>query len=121
MFHGDDASLLAEPVVRPADVHAVGRQDEVGRGVDLDARSEEHTSELQSQSNLVCRLLLEKKKEINLPHSSDVASLWGAFSLRCVRHLVFFRLCDLVSRLLLPIRLMDLVTPLLCALRSYRD
>src|SRR5256886_5838904 len=27
-------------------------------------RSEEHTSELQSQSNLVCRLLLEKKKEI---------------------------------------------------------
>src|SRR2546430_16132696 len=28
-------------------------------------RSEEHTSELQSQSNLVCRLLLEKKKNIN--------------------------------------------------------
>src|SRR2546427_2922588 len=27
-----------------------------------DVRSEEHTSELQSQSNLVCRLLLEKKK-----------------------------------------------------------
>src|SRR2546430_9749977 len=33
-----------------------GDQDEVGR-------SEEHTSELQSQSNLVCRLLLEKKKK----------------------------------------------------------
>src|SRR2546430_12464671 len=29
----------------------------------LCARSEEHTSELQSQSNLVCRLLLEKKKD----------------------------------------------------------
>src|SRR2546430_4170547 len=29
---------------------------------DLRRRSEEHTSELQSQSNLVCRLLLEKKK-----------------------------------------------------------
>src|SRR2546430_7751433 len=29
----------------------------------LSWRSEEHTSELQSQSNLVCRLLLEKKKE----------------------------------------------------------
>src|SRR5690606_39408987 len=29
----------------------------------LDARSEEHTSELQSRENLVCRLLLEKKKE----------------------------------------------------------
>src|SRR2546430_6307137 len=32
----------------------------VGRSV-ADVRSEEHTSELQSQSNLVCRLLLEKK------------------------------------------------------------
>src|SRR2546427_8634574 len=29
-------------------------------------RSEEHTSELQSQSNLVCRLLLEKKKKIRV-------------------------------------------------------
>src|SRR5688572_32665561 len=31
-------------------------------------RSEEHTSELQSQSNLVCRLLLEKKKNIQDSH-----------------------------------------------------
>src|SRR2546430_7841264 len=30
-------------------------------------RSEEHTSELQSQSNLVCRLLLEKKKTLQRP------------------------------------------------------
>src|SRR2546430_7467227 len=30
-------------------------------------RSEEHTSELQSQSNLVCRLLLEKKKKTHKP------------------------------------------------------
>src|SRR2546430_11303784 len=30
-------------------------------------RSEEHTSELQSQSNLVCRLLLEKKKKMKQP------------------------------------------------------
>src|SRR5256886_17199226 len=30
-------------------------------------RSEEHTSELQSQSNLVCRLLLEKKKKLTTP------------------------------------------------------
>src|SRR5688572_9964992 len=34
------------------------------RPVSVDVRSEEHTSELQSQSNLVCRLLLEKKKII---------------------------------------------------------
>src|SRR2546430_8651537 len=31
---------------------------------EMQERSEEHTSELQSQSNLVCRLLLEKKKKI---------------------------------------------------------
>src|SRR2546430_9396764 len=31
------------------------------------ARSEEHTSELQSQSNIVCRLLLEKKKNNHAP------------------------------------------------------
>src|SRR2546430_12504352 len=34
-------------------------------------RSEEHTSELQSQSNLVCRLLLEKKKDVTT--NRDVA------------------------------------------------
>src|SRR5436190_6524217 len=34
------------------------------------ARSEEHTSELQSHSDLVCRLLLEKKKNSNHPFKS---------------------------------------------------
>src|SRR2546430_9574870 len=43
-----------------------GRQHERGAGR---KRSEEHTSELQSQSNLVCRLLLEKKKTTT--HTSD--------------------------------------------------
>src|SRR2546427_3320124 len=40
--------------------------DRVAQAAELQqarARSEEHTSELQSQSNLVCRLLLEKKKK----------------------------------------------------------
>src|SRR5690606_40401927 len=34
--------------------------------IDDEARSEEHTSELQSRENLVCRLLLEKKKDLNV-------------------------------------------------------
>src|SRR3989440_3508749 len=34
-------------------------------------RSEEHTSELQSRSDLVCRLLLEKKKKIDSPQDDD--------------------------------------------------
>src|SRR2546430_6204197 len=42
-------------------------------------RSEEHTSELQSQSNLVCRLLLEKKKKT----SSDDARIRRSAALRC--------------------------------------
>src|SRR2546430_9784266 len=38
-------------------------------------RSEEHTSELQSQSNLVCRLLLEKKKNKSQPAMTDGQTL----------------------------------------------
>src|SRR2546427_8750176 len=40
-----------------------GRGHRVSSGYGPSGRSEEHTSELQSQSNLVCRLLLEKKKK----------------------------------------------------------
>src|SRR2546427_4597588 len=53
--------------------HVVASMDRIGDSarrisdiigvIDSIARSEEHTSELQSQSNLVCRLLLEKKKK----------------------------------------------------------
>src|SRR2546430_11650550 len=43
----------AAPAIRPSDA---------ARSVSEAFRSEEHTSELQSQSKLVCRLLLEKKK-----------------------------------------------------------
>src|SRR5688572_32451583 len=47
------------------DVGEADRQDahEHRRLAEGQGRSEEHTSELQSQSNLVCRLLLEKKKK----------------------------------------------------------
>src|SRR2546430_4425793 len=47
--------LIAEIVVPPGEVTASRRI------TGCSPRSEEHTSELQSQSNLVCRLLLEKK------------------------------------------------------------
>src|SRR2546430_11543849 len=50
--------LIASPV-------SVSTASRIGPAVVVGAinRSEEHTSELQSQSNLVCRLLLEKKKK----------------------------------------------------------
>src|SRR5438270_9612694 len=47
------------------------------------SRSEEHTSELQSQSNLVCRLLLEKKKKqltFTILHTQHYTCLHPAFS-----------------------------------------
>src|SRR2546430_12025217 len=51
-----DEIVQREPVVRGDEVDARVRPAPA-------VRSEEHTSELQSQSNLVCRLLLEKKKK----------------------------------------------------------
>src|SRR5438034_5672970 len=41
-----------------------------GRSPDATPRSEEHTSELQSHSDLVCRLLLEKKKKKKKTHKN---------------------------------------------------
>src|SRR5688572_1044892 len=46
------------------------RQSGVAEAMVGSSRSEEHTSELQSQSNLVCRLLLEKKK-ISIARGAD--------------------------------------------------
>src|SRR5450432_2675240 len=54
-------TLFRSAAARP-DCRAAGRLRD-GRRLDL-RRSEEHTSELQSRSDLVCRLLLEKKKKI---------------------------------------------------------
>src|SRR5256886_9539570 len=61
---------------------AVLPQQLAGRHLVL-VRSEEHTSELQSQSNLVCRLLLEKKKK-----SDDAQDLQRGFdrTLYCIVH-----------------------------------
>src|SRR5437588_4536007 len=39
------------------------KHNRISQAVDSETRSEEHTSELQSHSDLVCRLLLEKKKK----------------------------------------------------------
>src|SRR5256885_10762249 len=58
------------------------REKEVDAGLEapafenrLDHRSEEHTSELQSPCNLVCRLLLEKKKKLTIKIST-VTDYW---------------------------------------------
>src|SRR5256885_9464099 len=57
---------------------AIGRRSAAAHGHDaagsIDHRSEEHTSELQSPCNLVCRLLLEKKKN----HAQSPHKIRGA-------------------------------------------
>src|SRR2546430_9119154 len=53
--------------------HVIGERDVADHDVATRVgRSEEHTSELQSQSNLVCRLLLEKKKKYKLQNLHKV-------------------------------------------------
>src|SRR5438132_5877224 len=83
----------------PDDV-PVGRGDVVVpelAGHVLRARSEEHTSELQSHSDLVCRLLLEKKKIENAAHSNLVSAYnCGASNEPCPS--VHFRPDALVTR-----------------------
>src|SRR2546429_5198628 len=54
--------------------------DLVHRAIARESRSEEHTSELQSRLHLVCRLLLEKKKNNTCPHI-----LRPVTTLNCVR------------------------------------
>src|SRR5258708_10682458 len=64
---GDDLVLfpvLAEDVVEDADRADRSRRHRLHR-------SEEHTSELQSPDHLVCRLLLEKKKIMNISKHSN--------------------------------------------------
>src|SRR5690348_18006431 len=58
-----DARAARRPVAR-----------EPSRDRRRDARSEEHTSELQSPVHLVCRLLLEKKK--NIEKEKEVRTIW---------------------------------------------
>src|SRR2546422_1600159 len=64
---GDDPRAESEAVLDDCgDGERLGRMVRRERIAAPLARSEEHTSELQSRLHLVCRLLLEKKKEIHL-------------------------------------------------------
>src|SRR2546430_17204580 len=57
-----DAEHLVQLVLEPRGGGRAAKQ----------VRSEEHTSELQSQSNLVCRLLLEKKKKNTVEYHNNI-------------------------------------------------
>src|SRR6266700_6578337 len=63
LFRSDGRSRLRRPGPR-------------GRRRDHARRSEEHTSELQSRENLVCRLLLEKKKKHKATLATHKKTIW---------------------------------------------
>src|SRR5699024_12113042 len=60
-LHPGDCLVLNNTKVLPARLYGIKK--DTGAKIELLLRSEEHTSELQSRFDLVCRLLLEKKKE----------------------------------------------------------
>src|SRR2546430_13249950 len=64
----------ARPVLSSIIASAAGTMGAMSRAASP-RRSEEHTSELQSQSNLVCRLLLEKKKKTIFIRAERLSSL----------------------------------------------
>src|SRR2546427_4724620 len=81
-----DALPISRPEPGPAHSRGVqhfARHPDPAFHQDARARSEEHTSELQSQSNLVCRLLLEKKKigRLALFAEDDEAALQDAVTI----------------------------------------
>src|SRR2546426_7596047 len=61
-FKSRELRRVSSRELRPARAGAAVRGVRPGRSSREETRSEEHTSELQSPCNLVCRLLLEKKK-----------------------------------------------------------
>src|SRR2546430_8304652 len=75
------SKLLLEEPESEAVRMAVAGESEVIVSALTELRSEEHTSELQSQSNLVCRLLLEKKKNRSSPGKSfgPLSVCYGSF------------------------------------------
>src|SRR5437588_2814851 len=63
LFRSPRADTRVMDIESPTQMVELDREESLRR---LASRSEEHTSELQSHSDLVCRLLLEKKKNRNI-------------------------------------------------------
>src|SRR2546430_4834738 len=71
LFRSDDARTTPDLA---ADTRATEPVADAALRADARLRSEEHTSELQSQSNLVCRLLLEKKNHFSASQRCSVTN-----------------------------------------------
>src|SRR2546429_2046682 len=65
----DGLTITGHPSAVVTSSGATGAMNHAGTGTPAARRSEEHTSELQSRLHLVCRLLLEKKKNLRTRQS----------------------------------------------------
>src|SRR5258708_23098586 len=63
LYGGAAPGVQVPGVLHPDEAESIGKAPDVEGAGDHPLRSEEHTSELQSPDHLVCRLLLEKKKQ----------------------------------------------------------
>src|SRR5258708_13314104 len=78
LFRSVIGALALTEVHRAHDVRVVHLHADVGFAAEAgEERSEEHTSELQSPDHLVCRLLLEKKKQHCPPSRTRSSSLYS--------------------------------------------
>src|SRR5690625_5483937 len=68
---GKERSPSSHPFGRFSSNHVLNSSRKASSCFDI-VRSEEHTSELQSRGHLVCRLLLEKKKHIEIRDKSEI-------------------------------------------------
>src|SRR3712207_8354816 len=81
------AARHAGSAVEPADLRPrCARRPGMGGSSPARHRSEEHTSELQSRQYLVCRLLLEKKKNKRSPKEPEQHALHSKHSEQLIRH-----------------------------------
>src|SRR5688572_32047930 len=72
-FHESIGTVRSVKVEAPGRIEVLADYQGEGESWQNLRRSEEHTSELQSQSNLVCRLLLEKKKKGSIQDDATVS------------------------------------------------
>src|SRR5438093_9117646 len=78
LFRSVHNAVNAYRKLRDLSSNAFGSTPSSRRRLTSSTRSEEHTSELQSLTNLVCRLLLEKKKQAAHPRNKQCRVCQGA-------------------------------------------
>src|SRR5256885_13057514 len=87
LFRSPQSRMLGDPAAGQAAERRGRHREADHRRRDAPERSEEHTSELQSPCNLVCRLLLEKKKKFRIYNPPRVSISYATSPRRLLHHM----------------------------------